>query len=177
MFLFAGFDFKCLAVCYRRNGFYNLSKRSKCCSVMTNSRRLLQRNAAFMILLFFSVVVYLRTWITCTDCSGCSSELLHCHGGNSWFTHNFPHTKISASTSKGLGIHLWYQSGAFIRLAPFDSRVSSDSKQFTIAAIEEVSPDYLSEELNVKSNACLCARNLEQSCTTNSKKLCQVSVC
>src|SRR6218665_2593624 len=53
MFLFAGFGFKCLAVCYRRNGFYNLSKRSKCCSFMTSSRRLLQKNAAFMILLSF----------------------------------------------------------------------------------------------------------------------------
>src|SRR6218665_1132751 len=58
---------------------------------------------------------------------------------------------MSASTRKGLGIHLWYQSEAFIRLAPFDSRVSSDSKKFTIAAIEEVSPDYLSEKPSVKS--------------------------
>src|SRR6218665_2848838 len=36
--------------------------------------------------------------------------------GNSWFTHKVPHTTISASTSKGLGINLWYQSEAFIRL-------------------------------------------------------------
>src|SRR6218665_1418156 len=70
--------------------------------------------------------------------------------GNSWFTHKVPHTTISASTSKGLGIHLWYQSEVFIRLAPFDFRVSSDSKKFTIAAIEEISPDYLSEKLSVK---------------------------
>ena len=81
------------------------------------------------------------------------------------------YTTISASTSKGQGIHLWYQSEAFIRLAPFDSRVSSDSKKCTIAAIEEVSPDYLSEKPSVKSNACLCARSLEQFCTTNSKIL------
>src|SRR6218665_2727846 len=53
MFLFAGFSFKCLAVCNRRNGLYNLSKRSKCSSFMTSSRRLLWRNAAFMILLSF----------------------------------------------------------------------------------------------------------------------------
>src|SRR6218665_2187273 len=97
--------------------------------------------------------------------------------GNSWFTHKVPHTTISASTSKGLGINLWYQSEAFIRLAPFDSRVSSDSKKFTIAAIEEVSPDYLSEKPSVKSNSCLCARSLEQFSTTNSKKLFQVFVC
>src|SRR6218665_2268470 len=94
--------------------------------------------------------------------------------GNSWFTHKVPHTTISVSTSKGLGIHLWYQSEAFIRLAPFDSRVSSDSKKFTIAPIKEVSTDYLSEKPSVKSNARLCARSLELFCTTSSKKLCQV---
>src|SRR6218665_401985 len=91
--------------------------------------------------------------------------------GNSWFTHKVPHTTISASATKGLGIHLWYQSEAFIRLAPFDTRVFRDSKKFTIAAIEEVSPYYLSEKPSVKSNACLCARSLEQFCTINSKKL------
>jgi len=117
----------------------------------------------------------------CTDCSGCSSELLHCHGethGLPTRSHNDPHTTISASTSKWLGINLWYQSEAFIRLAPFDSRVSSGSKKFTIAAIEEVSPDNLSEKpSSVKSNACLCSRSLEQFCTTNSKKLFQVFIC
>ena len=41
---------------------------------------------------------------------------------------------------------IWYQFEACIRLAPFVSRVTSDSKTFTIAAIEEVSPDYLSEK-------------------------------
>src|SRR6218665_842815 len=91
--------------------------------------------------------------------------------GNSWFTHKVPHTTISASASKELGIHLWYQSEAFIRLAPFDSRVSRDSKKFMIAAIEEVSPDYLSEKSSVKSNTCLCARSLEEFCTINFKKL------
>ena len=53
VFLFAGLGFKCLAVCYRRNGFYNLCKISKCCSFMSSSRRLLQKNTAFMILLSF----------------------------------------------------------------------------------------------------------------------------
>src|SRR6218665_407426 len=51
MFMFAGFGLKCLAVSNQRNGLYNLSKRSKCSSFMTSSRRLLQKNAAFMILL------------------------------------------------------------------------------------------------------------------------------
>src|SRR6218665_3687623 len=76
----------------------------------------------------------------CTNCSGCSCELLHCHGETHGLTtvHRVPHTctTISASTIKELGIHLWYQSEAFIRLAPFDSRVSSDSNKFTIAAIK-----------------------------------------
>src|SRR6218665_1844962 len=56
MFLFAGFGFNFQVpggICYRRSGFYNLSKRSKCCSFMTSSRRLLQKNAALMILLSF----------------------------------------------------------------------------------------------------------------------------
>src|SRR6218665_333177 len=53
IFLFAGFGFKCLAVCNRRNGLYSLSKRSKCNSFMTSSRRHLQKNAAFIILLSF----------------------------------------------------------------------------------------------------------------------------
>src|SRR6218665_4028566 len=114
----------------------------------------------------------------CTNCSGCSCELLHCHGETHGLTtgHRVPHTTISASTIKELGIHLWYQSEAFIRLAPCYSRVSSDSKKFTIAAIEEVPPNYLSENLSVKSNACLCARSLEYFCTTNSKKLFEVFV-
>ena len=85
-----------------------------------------------------------------------------CHGE----THGLPTKSHILKFLILLGIHLWYQSEAFIRLASFDSRVSSDSKCFTIADIEEVSPHYLSEKPSVKSNACLCAKSLEQFCTT-----------
>src|SRR6218665_89011 len=64
MFLFAGFCFKCLAVCNRRNGLYNLSKRSKCSSFVTSSRRLLQKNAAFMIYLFCCCLPQNLDWAT-----------------------------------------------------------------------------------------------------------------
>src|SRR6218665_3635110 len=85
MFLFAGFDFKCLAVCNGRNGLYNLPKRSKCSPFMTGSRRLLQKNAAFMILLLFPVVIYMRTWIT-APIAVAAPLILDCH----WETHGLP---------------------------------------------------------------------------------------
>src|SRR6218665_3418449 len=75
----------------------------------------------------------------CTDCSGCSSELLHCHGethGLGLPTRSHIST-IFASTSKGLKIHLWYQSEAFIRRAPFGSRVSSDSKKLRLLPLKK----------------------------------------
>src|SRR6218665_2560297 len=85
IFLFTGFGFKCLAVCNRRKGLYYLSKRSKCSSFMTRSIRLLQKNAAFMICYLFCCCLP-QNLDSCTDCSGCSSELLHCHGE----THGLP---------------------------------------------------------------------------------------
>ena len=53
----------------------------------------------------------------------------------------YPHTTISAATSKKLGLHLWYLSEEPIGLALFDPRVSNDSKKLMIAAMEEVDPD------------------------------------
>src|SRR6218665_3261803 len=97
--------------------------------------------------------------------------------GNSWFTHTVPYTTISASTSNGLGINLWYQSEAFTCSFLTPEYISRNSKKCTIAAIEKVLPDYLSEKPSVKSKACFCARSLEQFCTTNSKKLFQVLIC
>src|SRR6218665_1104411 len=101
-------------------------------------------------LAIFSVVVYLRTWLIAPIAVSAPLNYTSLSCGNSWFTHKVPHTTIYASTSKGLGCHLWYRSVASISLAPFDSRVSSDSKKCTFAAIEEVFPDYLSEKPSVK---------------------------
>src|SRR6218665_943645 len=54
-------------------------------SIMTRSIRLLQKNAAFMICYLFCCCLP-QNLDNCTDCSGCSSELLHCHGE----THGLP---------------------------------------------------------------------------------------
>src|SRR6218665_1880202 len=129
-----------------------------------SSRRLLQKNAAFLILLSFLLLYTSEpAWLTSPIAVDAPLNYFTVMGklmvnpqGPTYY--NFCFNK------QGLGIHLWYQSEAFIRLVPFDSRVSSDSSKFTIAAIEEVSPDYLSQKPSVKSNACLCARILEQFC-------------
>ena len=48
---------------------------------------------------------------------------------------------VSTATSKKLGLHLWYLSEELIGLAPFDSRISIESKKLMLAAMQEVAPD------------------------------------
>src|SRR6218665_1364808 len=100
---------------------------------MTSSRRRLQKNAAFMI---FSIVVYLRTWITAPTSVNAPLNYFTVMGklmiypqGPTYY--NFCYNKL------GLGYQSLESFEAFIRLALFDFRVSSDSKKCTIAAIEE----------------------------------------
>ena len=91
----------------------------------------------------FSVVVQLRTWITAPIAMDAPLNYLTVMGklmvypqGPNYY--NFCSNKQRARDSSLV---------SFIGLAPFDSRVYSDSKKCTIAAIEEIlSPDYLSEK-------------------------------
>jgi len=76
MFLFVEFGLKSLAVCKGCNGLYKLSIRSKCSSFLTSSRRLLEKNAAFIILLSFCCCLPQNL----DNCGG-SSEWLHCKRG------------------------------------------------------------------------------------------------
>ena len=62
----------------------------------------------------------------------------------------YPHTTISAATSKKLGLHLWYLSKEPIGPALYDPRGSNDSKKLMIAAMEEVAPDRPPIRPNVK---------------------------
>ena len=48
---------------------------------------------------------------------------------------------VSTATSKKLGLHLWYLSEELMGLAPFDSRISIESKKLMLAAMQEVAPD------------------------------------
>lgn len=118
----------------------------------------------------FSVIVYLRAWITApiaveaplNDFTLMGKLLI------------YPNATFSAATTKKLGLHLWYLSEELIGLALFDSRVSNDSKKRMVAAMEEIAPDHPPKRPSVKSDAFLGTAGLEQFCTSNSKKLFQV---
>src|SRR6218665_2467802 len=107
MFLFTEFGFKSLAICNGRYGLYKLSTRSKCSSLLTSSRRLLQKNAAFVILLCFFVAVDLRTWIIVE--APLNDFTLR---RNSWYIPTY-YNKQKASDDSSL-----YRSEGSIRLAP-----------------------------------------------------------
>ena len=49
-------------------------------------------------LAIFSVVVYLRTWLTAPIAMDAPLNYYTLSWGNSWFTHKVPHTTIFAST-------------------------------------------------------------------------------
>ena len=117
----------------------------------------------------FSVIVHLRAWMTAPFAVEAPlndfrlmKQLL-----------NYPQSAISASTSKKLGLHLWYLSEELVGLALFDTRIPHESKKLMLAAMEEVAPDHPSKRPSIKSAAFLGDRGLEQFCTTNSKKLFQ----
>jgi len=76
----------------------------------------------------------------------------------------YPHAAISGSTSKKLGLHLWYLSEELVGLVLFDTRLPHDSKRLMLAAMEEVCPDHPPKTPSIKSDAFLDSRGLEQFC-------------
>jgi hypothetical protein len=118
----------------------------------------------------FSVVVHLRAWISAPDAAEAPlndfrlmRQLL-----------KYPHTSISAATSKKLSLHLWYLSEELVGLALYDSRLSDESKQMMLTAMEEEAPDQPPKRPNLKSDVFLNDHGLEQFCTSNSKRLFQI---
>jgi len=51
----------------------------------------------------------------------------------------YPHEAIFSTSSKTLGLHLWYLSEVLVGLALFDSRVSVEMKRL----MDDPAPDHL----------------------------------
>src|SRR6218665_3262594 len=81
---------------------------------LTSSRRLAEE-CSIRDLAIFSVVVYLRTWLTAPIAVDAPLNYFTVMGTLMVYP-QFPHTTISASTSKGLRIYFWYQSEALLDL-------------------------------------------------------------
>ena len=112
----------------------------------------------------FSVLVYLRAWISASNAAEAPlndfrllRQLLE-----------YPHKSISAAISKTFSFHLWY---LFEELALFDSRLSDETKQSMLAAMEEEAPDQPQIQPKLKSEVFLNDQGLGQFCTSNSKRL------
>jgi len=54
----------------------------------------------------------------------------------------YPHEAIFSTTSKTLGLHLWYFSEELVGLALFDSRVSVEMKRLMLASMDYPVPDH-----------------------------------
>ena len=86
----------------------------------------------------FAVIIHLKTWITAPigveallNELRCMIELL-----------KYPHEAIFSTTSKTLGLHLWYFSEELVGLALFDSRVSVEMKRLMLATMDYPAPDH-----------------------------------
>lgn len=117
----------------------------------------------------FSVMIHLRAWMTAP--LGAEAPLNDFQLMRQLL--KYSNKIISESTSKKLGLHLWYLSEELIGLSLFDSRISSESKKMMLAAMNEVAPDHPPKRPRIESAAFLGNRGLEQFCTINSKRLLQ----
>jgi len=115
----------------------------------------------------FAVLVYLKAWITASLAVEAPLNDFQLMGQLLRYTH----AKISAVTSKKLGLHLWYLSEELVALALFDSRVTADTKKLMLAAMDEPAPDHPPKRPRIDTSAFLNDSGLEQFCTANSKTI------
>jgi len=117
----------------------------------------------------FAVLIYLKAWLTAPV--SCEAPLNDFQLMGQLL--KYPHTAVSAATSKKLGLHLWYISEQLVGLALFDSRVLPETKKLALKAMNEVVPDHPPNRPRVDAAAFLGIKGLEQFCTANSKRLFQ----
>ena len=83
----------------------------------------------------------------------------------------YPEAKISAVTSKKLGMHVWYLSEELVTMALFDSQISAKTKNLMVAAMEKPAPDHPPKRPHVGLSAFSDQKGLDQFCTANLKTI------
>jgi len=83
----------------------------------------------------------------------------------------YPEAKISAVTSKKLGMHVWYLSEELVTMALFDSQISAKTKNLMVAAMDKPAPDHPPKRPHVGPSAFSDQKGLDQFCTANLKTI------